>query len=380
MNPVWLLMCAIGIVGSNSLVISPIARDIALSFPAHSAPDVLMASAVYGAGTALSALILAPKADQLGLRRALVWALLAFAFAIGMSAAAPSLEVLVASQALAGFAAGLALPAIYGLAAELAPQGRESETLGKVLTGWTLSLVLGVSLSAFLADVLHWRVVFATMSASALIILFVLFSSDVPDEAREVAPASPLSVINLPGLPPILFSVACYMAAFYGLYAFLGTHLTQDLGVSTTVAGLAALSYGLGFGLVAPLDRFIDTFGSIKSAPFVFAALLSVYVVLTLVAWSGLLLLAVCFLWGAANHLGLNILVGQLTALSPERRGTILGLYSAVTYAAMFLGTSVFRPVFDAFGFAPVALLAAICILPALVAAIFKGRRLAPYR
>ena len=147
MNPVWLLMCAIGIVGSNALVLSPIAGDVAATFQPRSAPDVMIASAIYGAGTALSALVLAPKADQIGLRSALVWALIVLTFALALSALAPVLWVLVTAQALAGIAAGLALPAIYGLAAEVAARGRESETLGKVLTGWTLSLVAGVSLS-----------------------------------------------------------------------------------------------------------------------------------------------------------------------------------------------------------------------------------------
>jgi len=46
MNPVWLLMAAIGLVGSNGLVLSPIAGDVAGSFAGRSAADVMMASAV----------------------------------------------------------------------------------------------------------------------------------------------------------------------------------------------------------------------------------------------------------------------------------------------------------------------------------------------
>lgn len=376
MNPVWLLMCSIGIVGSNSLVLSPIAADVAASFPARSAPDVMMASAVYGAGTALSALVLAPRADRIGLRRALFRALALLTAALGLSAAAPVLAALVLAQALAGIAAGLALPAVYGLAAEVAPKGRESETLGKVLTGWTLSLVAGVSLSAVIADFLHWRVVFAFLSAMSLLVLLALRRSDMPEGAGGAAtPISPLAALRIPGLAPILFTVAGFMTAFYGLYSFLGAHLTATLGLSTTVAGLAALCYGLGFGLIAPLDRLIDRHGAARSAPAVFAVLLCVYLGLARAAPSGPAILAVCLLWGGVNHLGLNILVGQLTALSPARRATILGLYGAVTYGAMFVGTALFKPVFEASGFAATALLAALCLTPAVIGAAWRGRR-----
>lgn len=374
MNPVWLLMCAIGIVGSNALVLSPIAGDVAATFQPRSAPDVMIASAIYGAGTALSALVLAPKADQIGLRSALVWALIVLTFALALSALAPVLWVLVTAQALAGIAAGLALPAIYGLAAEVAARGRESETLGKVLTGWTLSLVAGVSLSAVLADVLHWRVVFAVLSVSAFVVLIALTRSSIPASHGTSVTTSPLTALRVQGLSPILISVACYMVAFYGLYAFLGTHLTTRLDFTTTVAGIAALSYGIGFGIVAPLDRLIDKHGTLRSAPFVFGALLCAYALLGAFATSGLGILVLCLFWGAANHLGLNILVGQLTALSPDHRATLLGLYSAVTYVAMFVGTAAFKEVFETLGFAACATISTLCIAPALLAAIARIR------
>ncbi|MEM0930018.1 MAG: MFS transporter [Pseudomonadota bacterium] len=377
MNPVWLLMLGISIVGSNSLVLSPIATDVAASLPRGSATDVMFASAIYGAATAISALTLAPKADRIGLRRALTLALMGVCLAMAICASATVLWFLIVGQALAGLAAGLALPAVYGLAAEIAPKGRESEILGKVLTGWTLSLVAGVSLSAILTNVLHWRIVFVILGATGLGLLIALTRAEISETRPTGRATSPLEAIRIKGLPPILFAVACYMAAFYGLYAYLGTHLTQVLGIATGIAGLAALSYGVGFGVVAPLDRLIDRHGATKAAPVVFVALLCAYIGLSLLAPFGLALIVFCVVWGAANHLGLNILVGQLTGLSPEQRATILGLYSAVTYAAMFVGTTVFKVVFEAFGFSVIALLSAACIAPATLGAVRRHYRLA---
>lgn len=380
MRDVGVLLAAIGVIGSNSLVLSPIAGDVAASFPLRTAPDVMAASAVYGAGTAVSAVLLAPLADRIGLQRALRRALSILAVAIAMSAVAPVLWVLVLAQALAGLAAGVALPAIYALAAELAPPGRESETLGKVLTGWTLSLVAGVSLSAFLADVLHWRVIFVLLACSGAWLATRLPDRGKVHRAADRVAGSPLSALRCAGLTSMLFAVASYMGAFYGLYAYLGAHLTTVLGLSTTLAGLAALSYGIGFGAVAPLDRLIDRYGRAASAPLVFAALVAVYLALAMFAASGTAILITCLLWGAMNHLGLNILVGQLTALSPHQRATILGLYSAVTYAAMFAATAAFKPVFERSGFAAAAALSACCIAPALMTVVRQRRDTASSR
>ena len=168
------------------------------------------------------------------------------------------------------------------------------------------------------------------------------------------------------------------MAAFYGSYAYLGSHVTEALALPTALAGVAALSYGVGFGAVAPLDRLIDRHGAVRAAPFVLGALLAIYVGLAAVSQFWVLVFVACLFWGAANHLGLNLLVGQLTALSPNERGTILGLYSAVTYAAMFTGTAAFKPVFEQRGFSAAALLSAACIAPALLHSIRRHRKAAP--
>lgn len=375
MKPVWVLMSAIGVVGANSLVLSPIATDVAGAFDGRGASDVMVASAVYGAGTALSALFLAPQADRIGLRRALLWALTVLAIALVGSALAPSLEVLVVAQGLTGLGAGLALPAIYGLAADISPKGQESETLGKVLTGWTLSLVAGVSLSAVVADFVHWRAVFGVMAvASVALWVSVRRLTVTPKAAAEVS-TSPLGAIRVAGVKPVLLAVAAFMGAFYGVYAFLGTHMTATLGYSTAFAGLATLSYGIGFGAVAPLDRLIDRFGAARAAPVVFGALTVVYLMMATVAGNGMAVLGVCLIWGAVNHLGLNIMVGQLSALSVSQRGAILGLYSATTYAAMFVGTAGFGRVYTAQGFEVIAVLSAVCILPAVIGALWRLRR-----
>ncbi|TCL09024.1 putative MFS family arabinose efflux permease [Shimia isoporae] len=375
MKAVWILMCAIGVVGANSLVLSPIATEVATAFAGRDAADVMLASAVYGAGTALSALFLAPQADRIGLKRALLWALSILAAALLLSASAPSLTILIVAQGITGIGAGLALPAIYGLAADVSPKGQESATLGKVLTGWTLSLVAGVSLSAVLADVLHWRAVFAVMALASVLLWLLVARLDVPRKAVADVSTSPLSAFRVAGVKPVLVAVAAFMAAFYGTYAFLGTHMTATLGYGTAVAGVASLAYGIGFGVVAPLDKLIDRFGAVRAAPVVFGALTLVYVLMSALGQSGTAVLVVCLLWGGINHLGLNIMVGQLSALSVSQRSAILGLYSTTTYVAMFAGTALFKEAYSVIGFQGIALLSAACVLPAVAGAVWRLRR-----
>ncbi len=350
MRPTLLLMLAIGLVGSNSLVLAPLAKEVAASFPGRTPEEIMTAAAVYGGGVAVSALVLAPQADRIGLRNALVLALAVLTGAMALSAAAPSFAVLALAQALTGIAAGICLPATYGLAAEIAPAGRESETLGKVIFGWTISLVsLGLLITAAL-----WR--FTTPSGPG----------------RK--PVSPLTALRIPGVIPGLLAISLNMLAFYGFYSYVGAHFTGALGLSTSMAGVFTLSYGIGFGMAVPLDRLVDRFGAARATPPVLAGLILVYIAFAITADSPAGLLGFAFTWGIAQHLGLNLLVGRLAAICPERRGAIMGLNSSATYTAMFAGTAGFRPVFVAGGLTATSFLAAAVLLPALWLALRADR------
>ena len=121
-----MLCLGIAVIGSNSLVLGPIAPQVAESL-GRGTPAVMVASGAFGIGTALAAILLGRLIDRFGAGRMLRLALALFVLALAASAAAPALAVLVAAQFAAGLAAGVALPSIYTLAAVVAPAGRESD-------------------------------------------------------------------------------------------------------------------------------------------------------------------------------------------------------------------------------------------------------------
>lgn len=369
----YLLTGCIAVIGSNSLVLGPIAPTVASSF-GTSVPAVMIAAAAFGLGTSASALFLARYIDRLGARRMLQGALLLLALALVASAVAPTVVMLVAAQLLAGIAAGVAMPAIYASAAAIAPPGRESGTIGVVLTGWTLSMVAGVSLSAVLADLVHWRAVFAAVAVLAGLAWAGLTMTSLSDIRKGGPAPAPLEALSIPGILPLLVACAAFMTAFYGVYGYLGDHLHIGLGEPVSANGLAALAYGVGFGTAALLDGAIDRLGARRVMPFAYLLVAAVYVAIAATSNSFGLTLAMVAIWGLTNHFGLNVLVTCLSALDPSRRGAIMGLNSAVTYLAVFIGTTGFGPLYSTFGFAICAMVAALLMLVAASAAAWRTR------
>ncbi|WP_027998933.1 MFS transporter [Sinorhizobium arboris] len=368
----FVLTACIGVIGSNSLALGPIAPEVARSLGVD-APAAMTASAAFGLGTAASAVFLGRLIDRYGAGRMLAAALLVLAIGLGGSAAAPALPFLVSAQLLVGIAAGIALPAIYTLAATVAPAGRESETIGLVLTGWTLSMVAGVPLSAAIADFAGWRMVYAVVAAATLIACAAVRFAAVQEVSKGKA-TSPFAVLGVGGVVPLLAACAAFMAAFYGVYGYIGDHLHAALGLPVSANGLVAASYGLGFGAAAFLDRLIDRFGASRLLPVIFLAVAGVYVSMSAASGSYTAMLGVVFLWGLANHFGLNVLIMRLTALDPARRGAIMGLNSGVTYLALFAGTIGFGEVYAAAGFSALPVAAAGLMLTAVFSAALAPR------
>lgn len=369
---VYVLTGAIAVIGCNSLVLSPIAPAVAAAFGVP-VPAVMAGTGAFGLGTAGSALLLARHIDRVGAWRILRLAFALLAAALALSAAAPAVPVLVAAQLAAGIAAGLSLPAIYANAAAIAPPGREGRTVGIVLTGWTISMVAGVSLSAVLADMLNWRAVFAVVACLALLGLVALIVGGQEDRKASAPATSPLAALATPGLLPLLAANGAFMTAFYGTYSYLGDHLHQSLGLPLSAGGLTTLAYGLGFGAAAFLDRAGGRVPARMALPMAFSLVLAVYVLLSLAAHIYAALLAVAFVWGVANHLGLNLLIVRLTAIDPARRGGILGLNSAVTYLAAFAGSVAFGPLYLTGSFPDLALAAAVLMAVSVAATWPRG-------
>jgi DHA1 family inner membrane transport protein len=367
----YVLTGCIGVIGSNSLVLGPIAPAVSQSLSAG-VPAVMMASAAFGLGTAASALFLARHIDRLGARRMLRLAMAVLAAAMLLSAGAPIVAALVAAQLVAGVASGVALPAIYASAAAVAPPGRESRTIGVVLTGWTLSMVAGVSLSAVLADFVHWRAVYVTVALLALAAMAGLSLMPRRDAIAAGPAPMPLAALGIAGVKPLLLACGAFMTAFYGIYGYLGDYLHNGLGEPVSANGLAALVYGIGFGGAAFLDGVADRLGAQRLMPAAFLAVAAVYMLLALVGGSFTAVLVMVFLWGLFNHFGLNLLIMRLTAIDPAQRGTIMGLNSAVTYLAVFLGTSGFGPLYTGYGFASAAGVAMALTMIAALAGAFR--------
>ncbi|MGB0959925.1 MAG: MFS transporter [Halocynthiibacter sp.] len=370
-----LLMACVGVVGVNSLLLSPIAATVARDLGGSDYKTVLYAVSAFGVGVAISALLLAPISDRIGADRAISRAMLVLIVTLISSGLAPSLLILTLSQSIAGLSAGVAIPALYGLAAHVAPKGKEAQVVGFVLSGWMVSMIAGVSVSAYIAHYFGWRMIYLLLVLATALCWLGLNRANIPDIARSTTRTSPFTALNVPGVRGGLFSVTMLGLGFYGIYNYIGAHLEDVLLRPVKDAGLFTLLYGVGFGLSTILDPIVDRIGLRRGLIYSFLSLGLLYILFAQVVDTYWMIAGYFFIWGIFQHLGLNMTVSRLTHLDPSQRGAIMGLNSTMMYLCVFGATFVYAPLFERFGMAGNAYFSALLILLGAGEAIVTRRR-----
>lgn len=371
---VFVLLLGVSIIGSNAFLLSPVLLNVS---SALNAPVSYIAWSVsaYGGATAASGLLLTGVVQRYGYRATLLVSGSGLSVGILASGLSTHWITLIAAQTLAGLSAGVLLPTLYAMAAFVAPPGKQSATLGVVISGWSLAMVGGVPLSAFISDLFSWRYAYflVWVIASATTLAFVM----LPQAKGTSDKTSILTALKTPLAKPVLAVTLLFMISFYGVYTFLGTHIQRTMGLSASYAGFAVLAYGAGFGFGGmALGRLLDKWGARRILSPILFGIVGVYLVLVLLSRNFAALMLGSFVWGVANQIGLNSLVSILSGLNAAHRVRLLGIYSAAAYGGAMIAGLTFGPLFGMSGFSLLLLTASgLCTAALVVSLAFVAPR-----
>ncbi len=291
-------------------------------------------------GFGLGLLLLVPLGDQMDRRRLILAQSAGLAVALVAAALAPGAATLVFASVAVGLGSAL-VHQIVPLAAEMAPPERRGATVGTVMSGLLLGILLARVVSGAVAALAGWRAMF-WLGAGLAVLIAALLARTLP--SRRAPPGSVpygrllLSLLTLVREEPALRRAALTQAALFGSFSAFWSILalrlqTPPFAFGSFAAGLFGLVGAVGV-LAAPLaGRTADARGPYVVIALGTTASLAAWVFLGLVPGLAGLIVGVLVLdLGVQMTLIANQAV--IFALRPQSTGRV----NTVFMVTMFLG------------------------------------------
>ncbi|WP_394359990.1 MFS transporter [Amycolatopsis sp. SB7-3] len=206
---------------------------------------------VYAITTALTAIPLTGATLRVPRKRlllALIFGFLATNLVIAVSSSYP---LILATRVVSGALTGVMWSLVAGYAMRLAPAGLTGRALAVAMSGTPIGFALGVPAGTALGEFADWRWAFAAMALISVPLL-AWVSAVVPAVPPEASrPTRPLAASRLPGMRPVLATVALFSLGHNVAYTYIGPVLA---GLDAApMPGAALLVFGCATvgGLVA---------------------------------------------------------------------------------------------------------------------------------
>lgn len=331
---------------------------------------------VFGVTFALAAPLFQVAIGHLPRRRQVLIGLSLFSVAAVLFAASPGFAALLASRVLMGLGAALIGPVLGALGAGLVEREQQGSAIATVLLGLSMSGMLGMPLSAWVAHAWGARALFlivgATGVASALMIARL-----VPAQAgaQKVSLAALGQLLRDAVMLPALLVVLFVAAGVYTTYAFIVPIVrdvfhggAQVVSIALAILGVAGV---LGNLFVVRAARRYSADAMLFSGIALLAA--DLLFLLACHAQLGLLYVALLF-WAFATDIVWPSQQRRIVELAPELRGIALALTASFVFCGIGLGSAVAGLLYPRFGYAG-NLLGSLAFLLLATASLALSRR-----
>lgn len=370
--------CGVMVVAGS---LNDLSRALAVS-PAVAGQLITVAAVAMGT----TAPLLAGMLGGFDRRRLLTLALLWYAAGHALAAAMPNLAALLPVRALSVLGAAVFTPQAAAAINVLAPPQARGRAMTTIFLGWSLSSVLGMPMSGFIAETLGWRWAFSAVALLALVAAAGVWRT-LPDGVRP----PPLSlkswgqVFGNPWLMGLVAVTALSAAGQFTLFSYFAPYYRQVVGASAH--GVTFLFFWFGaFGLLGNvlLTRHVDRLGPARCASAAMAL-----IACSLLLWplgavvaargsSAAAIAAVAALvvpWGLGCFASNSAQQARLSQAAPALAPAMLALNTSAMYVGQALGAGGGGALLAGQGFAPLSWAGLAWMLTALALSVALARR-----
>lgn len=305
---------------------------------------------------ALAQMIISPfggtLADKLGKKLIICIGLFLFAISEFLFAASHTFELLIVSRVLGGFSAGMVMPGVTGMIADISPSSDKAKNFGYMSAIINSGFILGPGIGGFLAEFSH-RLPFYVAGVSGLValalsIIFIHNPKKATTDGFTKYQPELLSKINWKVfLTPIILTLvlAFGLSAFetlFPLYTADKAHYSPlDISIAITGGGIFGAVFQVFF-----FDKFMKYFSELTFITYalIYSAIILIALTITHSYWTIMLVSFVVFI-------GFDMIRPAITNyfsnIAGDRQGFAGGLNSTFTSMGNFIGPLVAGTLYD---------------------------------
>ena len=301
------------------------ARDLSTRLPLV-ADLVAMTSVSW----AISGMLAGAGSDRWGRRPFLVMGPLALCGALAGVATAPNFLMVALWSILAGGCSGMFTGVVFAEASSRVGEGQQGRALGWVMSGQSLTLLVGVPIAAWLGAYIGWRGVNLCVGALALLSAFGMFATTrgrvSSKRAAGSQPPSTRAALSFPVLRILAMGIAervCYGMTIVYFATFLQS--TYNVTLDAVAIPLAVFASGNILGTVLG-GQLADKLRN-RLMIYACAMVASGIAALALFGWRDSVTISVGlgFLYVFLNAIARPAMMASLAEVPAHVRGTVMG-------------------------------------------------------
>jgi len=363
---VRLLAVSAGLIVANlyysQTLVAPIAASTGLSLDA--AGLIVTLTQI---GYALGLFFIVPLGDLLENRQLVFCLLLGTAAALAAAALSSSAWLFLASSLGIGLGS-VAAQVLVPFAAHLSPEATRGQTVGKVVSGLLLGIMLARPAASLVADHGGWHTVFGAAAIIVMVLAFVLRT-----RLPERRPSDSMSYLGLIGSlrslfanTPVLRRRAAYHAAMFGCFSLFWTVTPMMLAspafhLSQTGIAIFAL-VGVSGAVASPIaGKLADRGHTLPATAFAMLLAITGFALPLFAPESRNAALALLVIASIVIDMGVagNMVLGQraIFALPAEVRSRLNGLYFSLFFVGGAVGSASGGWVYSQYGWQAALLL-----------------------
>jgi DHA1 family inner membrane transport protein len=346
--------------------LTAIATDLATSLPA-----VANLFSIQAVMWGVASLIAGTLSDRLGRRTILVAGIALLGLTRLGFAASDSYSQLVVWQLVSGVGGGAFMGIVFAAVSDHVPAGTRGRALSWVITGQSLSLVVGVPVVTLIGSLAGWRGAIAVHGAAVVLTAVAVWFALPPDAKRAPHPHGGkawVTALAQPRLLALLAAGTTERVCFGTLAIYLPTFLQHTYAVSLGTLALALALVALGNLAGNVLGGRIADRVRARGLVFATASLLTAALAAPTLMWAPGLAVSVAlgFAYSFVNATSRPSLMATLSEVPGEVRGAVFGLTVTMASVGWLLAGSVGAALVAAGGFARLGI---FCSLLALAGA-----------